>query len=69
MTLKEWSDELGVSRRTILRRIQSGLPPEEVFSTDRRVGDQYGKYLSSYFRKLEKEVDEREYGKDNDIQF
>ena len=68
MTLEEWAEELEVASRTILRRIKAGLPPEEVFATDRRIGDKYGKYLSGYFRALERKVDEREYyGTDNDV--
>ena len=71
-TVYEWAEELGVTPKNIKRRLSQGRPTEEVFSTDLRVGDNYGKYKKAYFRRLEREADERElergdYGKDTDI--
>nr|DAV01139.1 MAG TPA: hypothetical protein [Bacteriophage sp.] len=44
--------------------MQAGKPIEEVFSTDRRVVDGRKTDLKKYFRKLEKEAEERKYGQD-----
>ena len=72
MTMKEWAEELGVTPKNIKRRLSQGRPPEEVFSPDMRIGKDYGAYKKSYFRKLEREAEERElergdYGQDTDI--
>ena len=71
-TLKQWSEELGVTTRAILIRMKDGRPEDEIFSTDRRISDDYGKDKQKYFRKLEREAEERDlkrwreeyYGKD-----
>lgn len=58
-TLVEWSEILGVTWKQIRRRMREGRPPEEVFATDRRVGENYGADKKKYFRKLEREAEER----------
>ena len=58
-TLKEWSELLGVAKRTLWRRMAEGRPIEDVFSTDRRVGKTYGQYMKSYMNRLEKEAEDR----------
>ena len=61
MTMRDWGETLGVNPKTIKRRLREGRPPDEVFSTDRRVNpDKYGKYLKKYFNKIERESDMRE---------
>ena len=67
MSLKRWAEVLGVDLRTMQRRIAEGRPESEIFSQDRRVGDNPRKYLRGYFRKLEREAEERQYGEDTDI--
>lgn len=59
--LREWSDELGITVKTIKRRLREGRPPDEVFSTDRRIGENYGADMRKYFRKLEREIEERKF--------
>lgn len=67
-TLKEWSEILGVAKRTLWRRMAEGRPIEDVFSTDRRVGNTYGAYMKSYMNRLEREAEERMYGENsNDV--
>lgn len=62
-TAREWADELGVTVKTFKRRLREGRSPDEVFSQDLRIGDDYGKYMQKYMRKLEREVENRRYGK------
>ena len=59
MTIREWANELGVTLSAMRKRAKAKLPPEEMFSPDRRVGNDYGKYKGKYYRKLEREVDKR----------
>lgn len=61
-TVREWSEELGVTPKNIKRRMSQGRPPEEVFSPDMRIGNDYGADKRKYFRKLEREMNERKYG-------
>lgn len=61
MTIREWAVYLDVTLSAMRKRMRAKLPPEELFSPDRRVGDNYGKYKGKYYRKLEREVDEKEW--------
>ena len=66
LTLEGWSEELGVTESAIRKRMQKGLPPEVIFSPDRRLTDGVSEYKRKMFRQLEKEADMRRevYGKD-----
>lgn len=65
---RAWADELGITPKTIKRRLREGRPKDEVFSTDRRVNsERYGKYLKKYYNKLEREAELKEYGEDTDV--
>ena len=59
LTLEGWSEELGVTESAIRKRMQKGLPPEVIFSPDRRLTDGVSEYKRNMFRKLEKEADMR----------
>ena len=59
LTLEGWSEELGVTESAIRKRMQKGLPPEVIFSPDRRLTDGVSEYKRKMFRKLEKEADMR----------
>lgn len=65
--LREWSEELGVSVKTIKRRLREGRPPDEVFAQDRRIGNDYGSDMRKYFRKLEREAEERRWAKHDSV--
>ena len=57
LTLEGWSEELGVTESAIRKRMQKGLPPEVIFSPDRRLADGVSEYKRKMFRQLEKEAD------------
>ncbi len=57
-TLREWAEELDITTSAIRKRMASGMPPEILFSKDRRIGENYGKHKQGYFRKLEREVND-----------
>ena len=59
LTLEGWSEELGVTESAIRKRMQKGLPPEVIFSPDRRLTDGVSDYKKRMFRQLEKEADMR----------
>lgn len=60
-TLKEWAEELGVTVSALRKRMASGVPPDKLFSTDRRVTTGEKRDLRKYIRKLEKEMEDAEY--------
>lgn len=64
-TLKEWSEELGITQNAIRIRMRQKLPPDLVFSPDRRIGEDYGSDMRKYFRKLEREAEIRKELKDD----
>lgn len=55
-TLRDWAFELGITTSALRKRMAMHLPADQLFATDRRVGDDYGKDKREYFRKLEKEM-------------
>ena len=63
-TIREWADICGVTLSAMRKRQKAGLPPDQLFAQDRRVGQHYGKYKGKYYRKLEREAEERRWSDD-----
>ena len=59
LTLKEWSELLGVDQRTIRIRMCQKRPPEEIFAPDLRMIEGVSEYKKKMYRKLEKQAERR----------
>ena len=65
LTLKEWSELLGVDQNTIRIRMRQKRPPEEIFAPDLRMIEGVSEYKKKMYRKLEREAEERRWLEDD----